>query len=64
MSSEKEEQEYYREPAREHPSPQPDSGVDDTLIRWMISLSPEQRLQYLARHMAAMAALRNARPAT
>ncbi|PKN25881.1 MAG: hypothetical protein CVU65_07360 [Deltaproteobacteria bacterium HGW-Deltaproteobacteria-22] len=29
------------------PQAEADSGVDPTLIRWMLSLSPEERLRWL-----------------
>jgi hypothetical protein len=45
------------------PDPQPqteysEDGVDLTLIRWMLSLTPAQRLQFLQRHVNAVIAIR------
>lgn len=37
-----------------------DDGVDLTLIRWMLSLTPEERLEYLEDHAQAMWELRHA----
>lgn len=34
-------------PNLDHADRDPDDGVDVTLIRWMLSLSPEQRLDVL-----------------
>lgn len=33
-------------------------GVDVTLIRWMLSLTPLERLQFLQRHVNAILAIR------
>jgi hypothetical protein len=50
------------------PAPQPQSdygpdysedGVDLTLIRWMLSLTPAERLQVLERHVNAILAIRS-----
>jgi len=41
--------------------PQPDyseDGVDLTLIRWMLSLTPAERLHFLQRHVNAILAIR------
>lgn len=41
--------------------PQPgqgDEGVDLTLIRWFLSLSPAERLAYLQRHVAGVLRVR------
>jgi len=35
-----------------------EDGVDLTLIRWMLSLSPEQRLQFLQSQTNAILAIR------
>ena len=45
------------------PDPQPeadysDDGVDLTLIRWMLSLTPLERLEFLQRHVNAILAIR------
>jgi hypothetical protein len=37
-----------------------DDGVDVTLIRWMLSLTPTQRLEVLQRHVDAVEAIRGA----
>jgi hypothetical protein len=34
------------------------SGVDITLIRWFLSLTPAERLDYLQRHTDAVLAMR------
>ena len=42
-------------------APQPDyspDGVDLSLIRWMLSLTPAERLQVLQRHVNAILAVR------
>lgn len=39
----------------------PDSGVDDTLIRWMLSLSPTERLQWAQDMVDTVEALREGR---
>jgi len=46
-------------PNDSHPEPDysPD-GVDLTLIRWMLSLTPAERLDVLHRHVNAIAAIR------
>ncbi len=44
---------------RKRPTHSPD-GVDLTLIRWMLSLTPAERLQVLQRNMNALVRLRNA----
>lgn len=38
--------------------PEPDDGVDVTLVRWMLSLTPRERLQVLQDHVAAALKLR------
>ena len=38
-------------------------GVDLTLIRWMLSLTPEQRLAVLQNHIDAIQRLKDAGPA-
>jgi hypothetical protein len=45
------------------PDPRPqteysEDGVDLTLIRWMLSLTPAERLQVLQRHVNAVLAIR------
>jgi hypothetical protein len=35
-----------------------EDGVDLTLIRWMLSLTPAERLQFLQRHVNAILAVR------
>ena len=35
-----------------------DDGVDLTLIRWMLSLTPAERLQFLKQRMADILAIR------
>jgi len=37
-----------------------EDGVDLTLIRWMLSLTPEERLEALQSHARAMSELRDA----
>jgi hypothetical protein len=39
-----------------------EDGVDLTLIRWMLSLTPIERLKVLDRHNRAIARLRDANP--
>ena len=44
------------------PDPQPqtdysEDGVDLTLIRWMLSLTPAERLQFLQNHVNAILAI-------
>ena len=46
------------------PPPRPDtadSGVDRTLIRWMMTLSPTERLEFVQRHVNAVQQLRESR---
>lgn len=38
-----------------------DDGVDLTLIRWMLSLSPEERLQVLQGSVRSVLSLKNAK---
>ncbi len=47
------------EPARET-NPFSDDGVDLTLIRWMLSLTPAERLAVLQSNMRSLEALRGA----
>jgi hypothetical protein len=47
-----------------NPEPMPPAeyskdGVDLTLIRWMLSLTPAERLQFLQRQVNAILAIRN-----
>lgn len=44
-----------------HPK-EPDKIVDVTLIRWMLSLSPAQRLEVLQRHVNSILELRERNP--
>lgn len=37
-----------------------DDGIDVTLIRWMLSLSPPERLQVLQQHVRSVLRLRDA----
>jgi hypothetical protein len=39
-----------------------EDGVDLTLIRWMLSLTPAERLEVLQQHIWAIASLRDANP--
>ncbi len=39
-----------------------EDGVDLTLIRWMLSLTPIERLEVLDQHNRAIARLRDANP--
>jgi hypothetical protein len=39
-----------------------EDGVDLTLIRWMLSRTPLQRLQVLQQHIQALARLHDANP--
>jgi hypothetical protein len=39
-----------------------EDGVDLTLIRWMLSLTPAERLQVLEQHVEAIMRLRDANP--
>jgi len=41
----------------------PDDGVDVSLIRWMLSMSPRQRLLVLQQTANSILRLRNAKPA-
>ena len=42
---------------------EPDDGVDVTLIRWMLSLTPEERLAVLQGFVDSVAELTHASPA-
>jgi hypothetical protein len=45
----------------EFPAPSPDyseDGVDLSLVRWMLSLTPAERLQFLYDHIQAIEAIR------
>ena len=44
----------------EPPSNQPDDGVDVTLIRWMLSLSPDERLAVLQGFVDSVVAMTDA----
>lgn len=48
-------------PDADRPTHSPD-GVDLTLIRWMLSLTPAERLEVLQQHLRAVARLRDANP--
>ena len=39
-----------------------EDGVDLTLIRWMLSLTPAERLEVLRQHNQSIVSLRNANP--
>ena len=48
-------------PTRWEPTPLPDEsaeGVDRTLIRWMLSLTPTERLEFLEQHLNDILAIR------
>lgn len=45
----------------DRPTHSPD-GVDLTLIRWMLSLTPAERLEVLQQHIRTIARLRDANP--
>jgi hypothetical protein len=45
-------------PAQPSPAPPPDDGVDVTLIRWMLSLSPAERLRVLQSNVRSILRLR------
>lgn len=47
--------------AADRPTHSPD-GVDLTLIRWMLSLTPAQRLDVLHQHVNSIVRLRDANP--
>jgi hypothetical protein len=61
MSEDRPENDVPRPPDPELPAYSED-GVDLTLIRWMLSLSPLQRLQVLQQTVQSIQKLRNARP--
>ena len=42
-------------------APPEDDGVDVSLIRWMLSLTPKQRLQVLQQSVNSIIKLRNAK---
>jgi hypothetical protein len=47
------------------PEPLPafsEDGIDLTLIRWMLSLTPDERLRHLEEHAAFVQELRDANP--
>jgi hypothetical protein len=46
------------EPEAESQTDYRDDGVDLTLIRWMLSLTPAERLEFLDRHVNAILAIR------
>jgi hypothetical protein len=48
-------------PSEDQPTHSED-GVDLTLIRWMLSLTPAERLQVLQQHIRAIERLRDANP--
>jgi hypothetical protein len=45
-------------------NPPANDGVDVTLIRWMLSLTPGQRLRVLQRNVESILRLRHARSGT
>ncbi len=49
-----------KEPVILRPAAISEDGVDLTLIRWMLSLSPLERLQVLQQHIRSIMRLRNA----
>ena len=49
--------EHEPEPATQRPDYSAD-GVDLSLIRWMLSLTPAERLQFLQRHVNRILAVR------
>lgn len=49
---------YAMETGPQAPAAYSDDGVDLTLIRWMLSLTPAERLQFLQRHVNAILAVR------
>lgn len=51
-------------PAPPDPEPEPEQvgGVDITLIRWMLSLTPAKRLQVLQNNVNAILRLRERNP--
>ena len=50
-----------RAPGKSEPGTEPADGIDTSLIRWMLSLTPRERLEFLQRHVEAVESLR-ARP--
>ena len=49
------------QPSPAAPAPAPlysDDGVDLSLIRWMLTLTPAERLEHLQRHVNAVLAIR------
>lgn len=44
-------------------SKEPESGVDPSLVAWMLSLTPLERLAYLQGQVDSILALRNSGPA-
>jgi hypothetical protein len=49
-------------PAGEDRPAYSDAGVDLTLIRWMLSLTPAQRLEVLQQHIRSVLRLRHVNP--
>jgi hypothetical protein len=52
-------------PAEEDATSRPthsEDGVDLTVIRWMLSLTPAERLEVLQQHIRAITRLRDANP--
>jgi hypothetical protein len=45
-------------PAKQAPPARRPDGIDVSLIRWMLSLTPSERLEFLQRHVAAVEAIR------
>jgi hypothetical protein len=43
-----------------HPEPESEEGVDLTLVRWMLSLTPAERLQVLQSSIRSLEKLRGA----
>lgn len=43
---------------RDQPSPKPSQGVDRSLIRWMLSLTPAERLEFLEQQIEGIEQVR------
>jgi hypothetical protein len=55
---------YQKQQSRKQRSTQGEDGVDLTLIRWMLSLTPEERIKALEDNIYALAILKNGKVAT
>jgi len=51
-------QAWMTDPEPQSPAEYSEDGVDLTLIRWMLSLTPAERLQFLQRQVNAILAIR------